>query len=93
MSNGALQDNMVKTRKDHICVGCSANIPKGSTARYQSGRWQGGFYSNYFCTPCDDYIDSLEHKDRIELFEYGFTPGEIGDWRREQARELSLSTK
>ena len=89
--NECLQDKQVVTRKDHVCIGCMENIPTGSPAHYQAGTYEGEFYSNYFCTLCDDYLDSLEHRDQLEIWEYGFTGGDIGEWRREAALELARS--
>lgn len=68
---------LVVTRKDHKCEGCFDIIPQGTETLHCKGRYDGDFYDYHMCLPCDNYIS--EYMDPID----GFTPGEIGDHRKE----------
>lgn len=87
------ESKVVKTRKDHTCEGCCADIPKGSNVGYHKGMFDGGFYSYYLCDECTDFIKNLDAEALRSLAEEGFHRGDIGEWRREAERESVATCK
>lgn len=49
----------VKCRKPHKCAGCRKVIPKGESAEYTSGKYDGDFYAYYTCENCQRLILSI----------------------------------
>ena len=61
---------LVKTRKEHLCVGCYTGIqhkiPKGTKAHKELGFLDGKPVTCYLCMKCyDQYIDDLYDEDDI----------------------------
>lgn len=70
---------LVKTRKEHKCEGCFEIISQGTEVTHCKGKWEGEFYDYHMCDPCIDYMDDDRN------WEDGFTPGEVGMYRKEYA--------
>lgn len=47
-----LDDEFVKTRKQHRCFGCTRRFPVGSTLRRQTSVDSDGIQTTYMCTVC-----------------------------------------
>ena len=69
MSKNWYELKIVKTRKDHECVCCGNQIPKGSRTLVESGfNRDEGFFSNYFHIDKEhacylDYLDACQPND------------------------------
>ena len=74
------QRKVNKTRKPHRCTGCRKRFPAGSWLWYQSGVWDGEFYSGYMCQPCYQEMRRGDYSD-------GFSEGDLKEGRIERARE------
>jgi hypothetical protein len=70
----------VKTRKPHKCEGCFEKVPVGTEITNCSGVYEGEFYNHYMCDPCLEWFDKEANEE--------FIPGEIGQYRKEEEREL-----
>jgi len=62
----------VTTRKTHRCFGCCEGFGISSYLRYCWGKFDGEFYSVYYCKKCDDFIQSNR-----EDFEDGIFEGDV----------------
>lgn len=82
MSDFYSERQIKKTRKDHKCLGCREKIPKGTTAFYISGVYEGDFGAYYFCIPCRDYLD----RNPLERGDF-WCEGDFGSVRRQEAYE------
>lgn len=47
----------VKTRKPHVCFLCGRVIEAGKEALYESGKYDGDFFSRYTCKDCEPLTD------------------------------------
>ena len=47
----------VKTRKPHTCFLCGRTIESGKEALYESGKYDGEFFSRYTCKDCKPLTD------------------------------------
>ena len=50
------EENIKKTRKNHLCHGCREIIPKGSPAVASTNKDGGDFYTLYYCIPCHEFL-------------------------------------
>ena len=78
-----------KTRKDHKCFLCQLDIPTGSNCMYESGKYDGEFFSRYSHNECaekwvdmnrdayggDDWLDFREMADV-------YPHDRFSDWQR-----------
>lgn len=77
--SGYVNQNVVKTRKAHRCVGCLRLIPKGLQTVVVVSVDMGKIFSSYWCDDCsreemyDDVIMDGEFADR----EYAQRPIEV----------------
>ena len=58
--NEVISDATVKTRKNHICLGCLQSFPPGSIMHKQTNIFEGSIGSVYTCPACEElkkYID------------------------------------
>ena len=56
----------VKCRKDHPCEGCLRTIRKGERAEYNSGLFDGHWYSYYVCDRCQRLIMAIAANELLE---------------------------
>lgn len=73
----------VKIRKPHSCEGCLSKHEPGEELEYNAGMFDGEMQSYYLCDDCREFIDNDEGWNSDE----GFSPGDIGEWRREAEAE------
>lgn len=68
-----------KTRKEHKCLGCLKDIPKGSAAINETGYYED-FYNYYVCVECEDFMkkDISDHG----LLDEGVFPGFVIDIKK-----------
>ena len=71
---------IAKTRKKHQCFGCNKAFRAGSWMWYQSGVWDGEFYSNYMCGPCRNELSLGDYAD-------GFSGGDLWESRYQRAKD------
>ena len=69
-----------KTRKEHQCFGCNKKFSAGSRLWYQSGVWDGDFYSSYMCGPCRQELYRGDYAD-------GFSEGDLWSARYERVKD------
>jgi len=60
----------VKTRKEHICIGCSRKFPKGTKMQINTYE-SDGIKSDYWCKTCQKNFDKYMLSDDL------FLPGEL----------------
>jgi hypothetical protein len=74
-----VNERVVKTRKEHICFGCSVRIPVGTDSLLREGIVGGQPQSEYYCEKCTPVFDAF-------LLSVGSEPwhqGDVGEWRLE----------
>lgn len=72
MSYTILTHKDVLTKKPHTCIFCLRKFNKGIGMTYQSGIYDGDFYSNYTCETCDKIIDMDTESDCEEGYPRGY---------------------
>ncbi len=75
--NNFIQSKKVETRKEHRCLGCERDYPKGSQMEIVSGMFEGDFFRYYLCKPCDRFIQN--NHDLRDQLEDGFREGAVKD--------------
>lgn len=56
-----------KTRKQHRCEYCGADIPIGSSCRNEVGTYEGDFNNYYLCERCVVFLDLFKDNSESEL--------------------------
>ena len=69
--DGVIGMKYVTVRVKHECWGCMDFIPRGTTVNRVTGVWDGRISSVYWCDTCQTFMDTLDHYDLENGFEYG----------------------
>ena len=57
---------MVKTRKEHRCVGCARKMPKGSNMQSVTSSNDGKILRDYWCNTCQTYWNKyMRYEDEV----------------------------
>ncbi len=64
----------VKTRKEHRCVGCNREFPKGTKMKVHTFDYDG-IDTDYWCKTCDVYANRYWNNGEM------FLPGELKEGR------------
>lgn len=56
----------VVARKPHTCFGCLQRQPVGARLSYGVGVFDGDFYADYFCEPCQAVLDDMPSEDQAD---------------------------
>lgn len=73
MSGTCLTYKTVKIRKQQMCFSCLRKFEKGTNLKYQTGVYDGSFYSIYTCLTCDEIIHINHRKHHEDEFPEGYT--------------------
>jgi len=65
-----LQNNKVRTRKEHKCFSCFRKFPPKTKMNYWAGIYEGDFNSVYYCNTCDKIMQKDEENEYPEGFVY-----------------------
>ena len=79
MSDLYREKHVKKTRSEHMCLGCTEKIPKGSEALYIVAVFEGDFGAYHLCKPCRDYLD----RNPISRGDF-WCEGDLGNARKER---------
>ncbi len=83
-----LSNRAVKIRKPRRCYGCDVLHEAGSTMHYAVGVYDGDFWHDYFCPPCNELRYRPYYGRIVGCPDDGLAPGEFG----ERAKELGFDT-
>ena len=64
-----LNEQIVKTREDHVCHGCGRKLPKNSTMNSAACKINGYMVRKYFCEAC--HYTMVTKNITIDKFWYG----------------------
>ena len=73
---------IAKTRKPHYCDWCNKMIEPGSSAQYNSGVFEGDFFSGHRHPECSAACDSLPYYDLAN----GWSPGDFSRGRTDDKK-------